>query len=74
MTQKRRYTINPNNKPGPKPKALPKAKTICFVTEETTVAFDTTVKQRGLSKTDAFEQALKMWITSAGGVNEVSST
>lgn len=72
MTQKRPYTVNPNNKPGPKskqssndsPKQSLKAKTICFVTKETTTAFDQVVKQRGLSKTQAFEAALTMWIAS----------
>ena len=62
MIQKRSYKVNPNNKPGPKPNvSSPKTTAICYVTEATHAAFEQVAKRRGLTKTQAFEEALTLW-------------
>ena len=66
MTQKRVYTVNPERKPGPKPSATRKKPVLTYLTEPTHATFEEVVSGRGITKTEAFEQAVKLWLKSNG--------
>ena len=48
---------------GPKP-GVKKTPVLTYLTDTTNATFDQVVKQRGLSKTQAFEAAVLMWMAS----------
>lgn len=62
----RKYTVNPERKPGPKPSTTRKTPVLTYLTEPIHATFEEAVNRRGMTKTEAFEQAVKMWLKSNG--------